>query len=105
MTIESRYLNFSKLAEKIDQSYGLSVTEIRLLNEILESYLDSRVMSVTGLLTLKEIASPASLHAALKKLIKKNMVTLSIDERDERIKRPTPSPLALTRLKKLNKLF
>ncbi len=105
MATDNPYLKFSVLAEKIDQSYGLSTTEIRLLNLITGSYLEGKAMTVTGLLAVREIASPASLHAALKKLIKKNMIVLLVDGTDERIKRPEPSQLALARLKKLNKLF
>jgi len=105
MSQDRAYLQFFYSAREIDSFYELETTEILILNLISAIYLENKRLNVSALIAHKEIASPASIHGALKKLIKKKLVNLSYDEDDERVKYPVPTEKALERLKKMNKLF
>ena len=50
------------------------------------------------------IASPATIHGVIKKLVAKKMLTLEIDATDGRVKYLVPSDEALDLLSKLGKL-
>lgn len=105
MKNDNPYLRFYILSRKIDEAYGMDTTEIRILNLITTNYFARIKINISSIIAHKEIASPASIHAALKKLIKKNLLVMTFNEDDERVKYPEPSEVALTRLKKLNKFF
>ena len=48
--------------------------EIKILNEIFFASEQKKSLRVSDILILKNIASPATLHAALKKLVTKNLI-------------------------------
>ena len=52
--------------------------QIKVLNEIIFSLSQNKIISVGDVLTHIDIASRATLHAALKKLISKNMISLRL---------------------------
>jgi DNA-binding MarR family transcriptional regulator len=65
--------------------YKLDDIEIKLLNEIAYALLAESSLTVSGALALKQIASPATLHAAMKRLIAKNLI-MQIPAKDSRTK-------------------
>jgi hypothetical protein len=70
--------------------------EIKILNEIFFAHEQKKPLRVSDILVLKNIASPATLHAALKKLVTKNLIhyrTVS----DSRVKYLELSKLAIKR--------
>lgn len=105
MKNDNPYLHFYILSREIDEAYGMDTTEVRVLNLITTNYFSRKKINISTIIAHKEIASPASIHAALKKLIKKKLLVMTFNEDDERVKYPEPSEVALTRLKKLNKFF
>ncbi len=68
------YLLYLKQCDDLDAKYNLDNIEIKLINEISSALLAERSLRVSDLLALKQIASPATLHAAMKHLVVKNLI-------------------------------
>ncbi len=69
----------------MDAKYDLDAIEIKLLNEIAFALLAEDSLTVSRALALRSIASPATLHAAMKRLVAKNLV-IQILAKDSRVK-------------------
>jgi DNA-binding MarR family transcriptional regulator len=80
-----QYLLYLKQCDDLDAKYNLDDIEVKLLNEIAYALLAESSLTVSGALALKKIASPATLHAAMKRLIVKNLI-LQIPAKDSRTK-------------------
>jgi len=80
-----QYLLYLKQCDDLDTKYKLDDIEIKLLNEIAYALLAESCLTVSGMLALKKIASPATLHAAMKRLIAKNLI-VQIPAKDSRTK-------------------
>ena len=80
-----QYLLYLKQCDEVDAKYNLDATEIKLLNEIATALLAEDSLTVSGALALKKIASPATLHAAMKRLIVKDLI-LQVPAQDSRTK-------------------
>lgn len=78
--------------------------QIKVLNEIIFSLYQNKTISVGDVLTHTEIASRATLHAALKKLISKNMISLRLIN-ENRTKFIELTSLGETRYKELANNF
>lgn len=68
------YIKYLKQEQAINNVYELDHFEIKILNEILFATEENKSLRVSDILALKNIASPATLHAALKKLVGKNLI-------------------------------
>lgn len=68
------YIKYLKQEQLINHVYDLDHFEIKILNEILFATQENKSLRVSDILALKNIASPATLHAALKKLVGKNLI-------------------------------
>jgi DNA-binding MarR family transcriptional regulator len=84
----------------INLKYGLDPIQIKVLNEIIFSLSQQKEISVGLVLTLTEIASRATLHAALKKLISNNIISLRLIN-ENRTKFIELTPLGEQRYKEL----
>ena len=80
-----QYLLYLKQCDDLDAKYNLDNIEIKLINEIAYALLAESSLTVSGALALKQIASPATLHAAMKRLIVKNLI-VQIPAKDSRTK-------------------
>ena len=80
-----QYLLYLKQCDDLDARYDLDNIEIKLINEIAYALLTESALTVSGALALKQIASPATLHAAMKRLIVKNLIA-QIPAKDSRTK-------------------
>jgi DNA-binding MarR family transcriptional regulator len=80
-----QYLLYLKQCDDLDARYNLDNVEIKLINEIAYALLAESCLTVSGMLVLKKIASPATLHAAMKRLIVKDLI-LQIPAQDSRTK-------------------
>jgi DNA-binding MarR family transcriptional regulator len=80
-----QYLLYLKQSNDLDSRYNLDNIEIKLINEIAYALLAESSLTVSGALALKQIASPATLHAAMKRLIVKNLI-VQIPAKDSRTK-------------------
>ena len=69
------YIKYLKQEEVINEFYGLDSIQIRVLNAIAFTLSDQRNRKVGDLLLLSNIASPATIHAALTKLSAKKLIS------------------------------
>lgn len=74
------YVKYLKYEEDINDIYGLEPIQLQVLNAIFFACAEKRKLKVGDILVLKKIASPATLHAALKKLIDKKLVTYQLSK-------------------------
>ena len=86
----------------INDQYDLDPIQIRVLNEILFNLATGKEIRVGDILTHHEIASQATLHAALKKLVAGQLVGYRT-ARDTRAKYLEITKLGYSRYKELAK--
>jgi DNA-binding MarR family transcriptional regulator len=96
-----QYLLYLKQCDEVDAKYNLDTTEIKLLNEIATALLAEDSLTVSGALALKKIASPATLHATMKRLIVKNLIA-QVPAQDSRTKYLNLSKLGWKRYSELS---
>ena len=70
------YIKYLREEDAINELYGLDSTQIKVLNAVIFAVHEKRDGRVGDLLLLKQIASPATIHAALKKLLARGLITL-----------------------------
>ena len=68
------YIRYLKSEIAVNDQYDLDPIQIRVLNEILFSLVAGKEIKVGDILIHHEIASQATLHAALKKLISQGLI-------------------------------
>ena len=94
------YINYLKLEKVVNKKYALDPVEIRLLNELGIAFEENRALRVADVLALREIASPATLHAALKRLSIRGLI-IYLPQKDSRIKYVEISQLGWKRVSEL----
>ena len=99
-----QYLLYLKQCDDLDAKYNLDNIEIKLINEISSALLAERSLRVSDLLALKQIASPATLHAAMKRLVVKNLI-VQIPATDSRTKYLDLTKLGWKRYSELSDIF
>jgi DNA-binding MarR family transcriptional regulator len=71
----SSYINFLKFEITSNQRYELDTVQIRVLNQILFSFAKGIDIKVGDVLSNREIASQATSHIALKRLVEKKLIS------------------------------
>jgi len=99
--IDNRYLQLMALFMSINLEYELTDFEAKVLDEVCRFHIAERLLTVSDLLRLDQLASPAKIHLTFKRLIKKKMITLGTNPEDERVRYVKPSTTGLRRLEKL----
>jgi DNA-binding MarR family transcriptional regulator len=100
-----KYLSKTNEARSINKSYHVNDRQAFILNYICEKHLSHKACHIKEIILLKTAGSQATLHAVTKELAKLNLIKVSIDLVDKRIKNVLPTPLALKRLKTLVAIF
>lgn len=98
------YLNFVLKRDLLRGKHELTVKECLVLRVITRHYIDNDTLRVRQLIDMECIASPATIHGLIKKLVAKQMLTLEIDALDGRVKYLVPSDEAMDLFSKLGKL-
>ena len=98
------YLNYVDKRDLLRGKYALTNNECLVLRTIIRHYIHNDTLRVRQLIDMEFIASPATIHGVIKKLVAKKMLTLEIDATDGRVKYLVPSDEALDLLSKLGKL-
>lgn len=93
-----------KLEKVVNQKYALDPIEIKLLNELGIAHEESRELRVSDLIAMRDIASPATLHGALKRLLIRGLI-LHIPQVDSRIKFVEITSLGWKRFSELSESF
>jgi len=99
------YLTKIDKVRSINKSYHINDRQVLILNYICEKHLSHKACHIKEIILLKTVGSQATLHAVTKELAKLNLIKVSIDLVDKRIKNVLPTPLALKRLKTLVAIF
>jgi DNA-binding MarR family transcriptional regulator len=91
-----KYLNFSENRLQAQKKYGVDDKEWQILCNITKVYICSGPpIKVRTLIDQSEIASPATIHKAMKKLISKGLIKPVADEFDGRVKYLEPTSRAI----------
>lgn len=96
---------FSKKVQELNTSLNLSSYEISILDFIARSSLSKETIYVGNVLRKNEIASQATLHSHLKKLVEKNLIVLRTDKKDGRNKSIVLSKSAIRYFNKIESLM
>jgi len=80
------YLSLVVDINRINTKFNLHLNEIVLLDAIDVYFEENSLLSVGETISWESIASPATLHCTLKKLLKKNMLVLKTCSEDGRKK-------------------
>jgi hypothetical protein len=89
-----RFLNLVRSIEELPSFPKLDATETQLLNQVATHWKSGERLLVSDAIAMREIGSPATLHARLKQLRDKDMVTYVV-ETDGRKKYIEPTSTAL----------
>ncbi|MGV0981794.1 MAG: MarR family transcriptional regulator [Polynucleobacter sp.] len=100
-----KYLELLTSLDKSNKQLGLDGMDVLLLNVIAKASAEKRILNVKDLLTLKEIASQATIHGRLKKLVDKKLVVLKANGGDARLKEVVLTKLAHNRYEMLSKVI
>lgn len=98
-----QYLKFAEQVQRLNESFGLSYYEIQLLDLTAKTHFCGGVIFVSDLIRQRHIASQATLHASVKKLIAKELLCIKPHEGDGRTKELGLTELALDRYNRLQK--
>ena len=99
------YLSKNDKARSINKSYHVNDRQAFILDYICEKYLSHKACHIKEIIIFKTVGSQATLHAVTKDLARLNLIKVSINPVDSRIKNVLPTPLALKRLKALVAIF
>jgi DNA-binding MarR family transcriptional regulator len=91
------------LSKKIKAIEGLDATALLLLNEIAIKCDQGKSLTVTEAMTLKTIASPATIHKNIDKLIKAQLIEIEYEEENHRSKFLTLTKNAKDYFEKMSK--
>lgn len=86
MSSFTSYLKFLEKLQTKQSSLKLSTTETKLLHAVARAEYEGKTLKVKDLLALREVASEATLHAAIKKLLEKKLLITKADKNDGRVK-------------------
>ena len=99
-----KYLNFSENHLQIQKKYGVVDKEWQILCEITKATIcNAPPINVRNLIDKSEIASPATIHKAMKALISKDLIKTVADEFDGRIKYLEPTARAIKLFNEIGK--
>ena len=105
-TFALRYLQFDDSYQDVKNKYDVKSTEFQILRVIAKASLrESLPIKVRNLLDMSSIASPATIHKAMKSLIAKGLLKVISDKFDARIKYLAPTPRAIRLFNELGELF
>jgi hypothetical protein len=97
-----RFLNLIDVLDRINPGRKLDATEESLLNKIVLSAHQERIVLVGDLISLADLGSQATLHGRLKNLRAMGFIDMVADE-DGRKKHVVPTKLAMKRFEEMSK--
>lgn len=98
------YLDFVDRRDSLRTQCNLSIKECLVLRIITRRHLNHEAFRVKQLLDMDFIASPATIHGIIKRLVAKKAVKLVQDKNDGRVKYLVPSTMSINLLAELGKL-
>ncbi len=105
MDVLANYFQFASNRDKIHAKYKVTHRECIILRMVASAYHDGQKLSVSDIIQMKSIASPATSHASLKALIEKKLIENKPCAKDARVKRLVPTEKAIKLYKELGMLL
>jgi len=93
----SLYLKFLNLVRALDAAPSfpsLDATEERLLGHLANAWAEDKRVTVLEAMNLEAEVSSTTIHRRIKSLKRKGVISLEVDEKDNRIKYVLPTQLA-----------
>ena len=103
MTEQSKYFKYLAILEKSNRHLDLNNADVLILNAIAKANDARSILYVKDLLSLKEVASQATIHGRLKHLVDSKLITLKSNKADGRLKEVVLTKLARKRYEILSK--
>ena len=103
MTELNKYFKYLAILEKSNRQLDLNNTDVLILNTIVKANDAQRTLYVKDLLSLKEVASQATIHGRLRHLVDSKLITLKANKDDGRLKEVELTKLAHKRYEMLSK--
>ncbi len=103
MTELSKYFKYLAILEKSNRQLDLNNTDVFILNTVAKANDARSILYVKDLLSLKEVASQATIHGRLKHLVDSKLITLKSNKADGRLKEVVLTKLARKRYEILSK--
>lgn len=97
-----KYLKPLKQIEEANLLFDIQDYEIAILNIVASAHFSKQTITVGDIIHQRKIASPATLHAGIKLLIKKKFLLTKVNKADRRIKEVLITKLAITYYKRLD---
>ncbi len=88
MTKLGNYIAFSCFRERLLEKNGIEPRGYQILEFIADRKDRQEPCTVTELIELRKIGSPAIIHASFKKLIKDGFIRIELNQEDHRVKYP-----------------
>jgi DNA-binding MarR family transcriptional regulator len=98
-----KYLKFADIRQKIQTNYDVQSKECQILRVTTQAHLKGSPFKVRDLLDISIIASPATIHKAMKLLISKDLLKIEADKTDGRIKYLAPTTRAIKLLTEIGR--
>ena len=101
----SNYFEFANNRDKIHAKYKVNHRECIILRMITSAYYEGRKLTVSDVIQMKSIASPATSHAAIKTLIEKKLLENKTCAKDGRVRKLIPTEKSMKLYKELGMLL
>lgn len=105
MDVLSNYFEFASSRDKIHARYKVNHRECIILRMVTSAFHEGHKLTVSDVIQMKSIASPATSHAALKCLIEKKLIENRPCAKDARVKKLIPTEKAIKLYKELGLLL
>ena len=105
MDVLSNYFEFASDRDKIHAKYKVNHRECIILRLVTSAYHEGHKLTVSDVIQMKSIASPATSHASLKALIEKKLIENKPCAKDARVKKLVPTENAIKLYKELGMLL
>ena len=100
------YLRFLRITRALSRNKKLTIdidaTAMLVLNEIAVQHFDGKAMTVTDAMTLRDIASPATIHRKLDELREAGLIEQIFEGSNRRTKFLVPTKLAIAYFDKMS---
>lgn len=97
-----KFLNLMDALREMPTFPSIDSTEERLLHQLESAWAAGKQVTVLEAMQMDAETSPATIHRRLKSLRKKGIITLTVDERDNRVKYVSGTALAKEYFAQLN---
>jgi DNA-binding MarR family transcriptional regulator len=93
--LEFQYLDFADELDRVRETNDINPAAWRALRMVAKAHLQGESIRTLDLMSMDEIASPATIHKIIKHLTEIGMIVIRADKHDGRVKYLIPSARSL----------